>query len=150
MKKRTLVCFLIFTLCVLYTSIPTTVFGQEASLAEQVAAKYSETLQREDIQAVLPAVLEGLKAPNIQALLNPQTITLIVDNPGLLPQFAPDIDPKFVALLAEDEELKALLSDPIVQELLQDPAAIDELAGLLNVVEPPVVEPPVVEPPVSR
>ena len=148
MKKRTLVCFLIFTLCVLYTSIPTTVFGQEASLAEQVAAKYSETLQREDIQAVLPAVLEGLKAPDIQALLNPQTITLIVDNPGLLPQFAPDIDPKFVALLAEDEELKALLSDPIVQELLQDPAAIDELAGLLNVVEPPVVEPPVVEPPV--
>ncbi len=148
MKKRTLVCFLIFTLCVLYTSIPTTVFGQEVSLAEQVAAKYSETLQREDIQAVLPAVLEGLKAPNIQALLNPQTITLIVDNPGLLPQFAPDIDPKFVALLAEDEELQALLSDPIVQELLQDPAAIDELAGLLNVVEPPVVEPPVVEPPV--
>ena len=93
-------------------------------------------------------VLEGLKAPNIQALLNPQTITLIVDNPGLLPQFAPDIDPKFVALLEEDAELKALLSDPIVQELLQDPAAIDELAGLLSVVEPPVVEPPVVELPV--
>ena len=71
MKKRTLVCFLIFTLCVLYTSIPTTVFGQEVSLAEQVAAKYSETLQREDIQAVLPAVLEGLKAPNIQAQVPP-------------------------------------------------------------------------------
>ena len=146
MKKRTLVCFLIFTLCVLYTSIPNTVFGQEASLAEQVAAKYSETLQREDIQAVLPAVLEGLKAPNIQALLNPQTITLIVDNPGLLPQFAPDIDPKFVTLLEEDAELQALLSDPIVQELLQDPAAIDELAGLLNVVAPEPTPEPTPEP----
>ena len=148
MKKRTLVCFLIFTLCVLYTSIPTTVFGQEVSLAEKVFDRHSETLQREDIQAVLPQVLEGLKAPNIQAILNPQTITLIVDNPGLLPQFAPDIDPKFATLLGEDEELQALLRDPIVQELLQDPAAIDELAGLLSVVEPPVVEPPVVEPPV--
>ena len=136
MKKRTLVCFLIFTLCVLYTSIPTTVFGQEVSLAEQVAAKYSETLQREDIQAVLPAVLEGLKAPDIQALLNPQTITLIVDNPGLLPQFAPDIDPKFVTLLKEDVELQALLRDPIVQELLQDPVEIDKLAGLLDVSAP--------------
>ena len=88
MKKRTLVCFLIFTLCVLYTSIPNTVFGQEASLAEQVAAKYSETLQREDIQAVLPAVLEGLKADQTFKPFWVQTPaligTLIVDNPGLL------------------------------------------------------------------
>ena len=149
MKKRTLVCFLIFTLCVLYTSIPNTVFGQEASLAEQVATKYSETLQREDIQAVLPAVLEGLKDPEIQPLLNPATIGLVVDNPDLLTQFVPDIDPAFVTLLKEDAELQALLTDPQVQELLQDPAAIDELGVLLNVgAEPPVVEPPVVEPPV--
>ena len=136
MKKRTLVCFLIFTLCVLYTSIPNTVFGQEASLAQQVFDKHGETLQREDIQAVLPQVLEGLKAPNIQALLNPQTIGLVVANPDLLPQFAPDIDPQFVTLLKEDAELQALLNDPQVQELLQDPAAIDELAGLLNVGAP--------------
>ena len=153
MKKRTLVCFLIFTLCVLYTSIPSTVFGQDASLAEQVAAKYSETLQREDIQAVLPAVLEGLKAPNIQDLLNPATIGLVVDSPDLLTQFVPDIDPKFVTLLKTDAELQELLRDPQVQELLQDPAAIDELAGLLNVsapVDPPVdPTPPVVEPPVD-
>ena len=66
MKKRTLVCFLIFTLCVLYTSIPTTVFGQEVSLAEQVFDRHSETLQREDIQAVLPQVLNALKDPAFQ------------------------------------------------------------------------------------
>ena len=39
MKKRTsLVCFLIFTLCVFYTAIPNTVFGQEegVALAEKV------------------------------------------------------------------------------------------------------------------
>ena len=53
MKKRTLVCFLIFTLCVFYTAIPNTVFGQEedASLAEQVLEKYGETLQREDLRS---------------------------------------------------------------------------------------------------
>ena len=99
MKKRTLVCFLIFTLCVLYTSIPNTVFGQEDSLAVQVRDKYLDTLQREDIQAVLPQVLEGLKDPSIQPLLNPATIGLVVDNPDLLTQFVPDIDPRFVELL---------------------------------------------------
>ena len=152
MKKRTLVCFLIFTLCVFYASIPNTVFGQEVSLAEQVAAKYSELLQREDIQAVLPDVLVGLKAPAIQPLLNAQTIGLVVANPDLLAQFVPDIDPQFVTLLKEDAELQALLLDPQVQELLQDPAAIDELAGLLGVgTEPPVVEPPVdTTPPVEE
>ena len=146
MKKRTLVCFLIFTLCVLYTSIPNTVFGQEASLAEQVAAEHSETLQREDILGVLPNVLVGLKAPNIQAVLNPTTINLVVDNPDVLLTFEPDTPPEFIELLKTDEELQALLRDPIVQELLQNPAAIDELAGLLNVgAEPP--EEPMIEPP---
>ena len=149
MKKRTLVCFLIFTLCVFYTSIPNTVFGQEeeASLAEQVFEKYGELLQREDIQAVLPQVLEGLKDPEIQPLLNPATIGLVVDNPDLLIQFVPDIDPAFVTLLKEDAELQALLSDPLVHALLQDPAAIDELAGLLAVEPtPPEPEPTPPEP----
>ena len=64
MKKRTLVCFLIFTLCVFYTSIPNTVLGQaEPSLAQQVFEKYSETLQDDDIQAVLPNVLKALSDP---------------------------------------------------------------------------------------
>ena len=151
MKKRTLVCFLIFTVCVLYTSIPNTVFGQEVSLAQQVAAKYSELLQREDIQAVLPDVLEGLKSDQIQGILsgNPALIGTVVAAPDLLLNFAPDTDPKFIELLKTDEALKAMLNDPQVQSLLADVEAIDELAGLLNVgVEPPVVEPPVVEPPV--
>ena len=145
MKKRTFVCFLIFTLCVFHSSLPGTAFAQDASLAEQVLEKYSETLQREDIQEILPAVLEGLKAPNIQALLNPGTITLVVNQPDLLTQFVPDIDPKFVTLLKTDAELKTMLQDAQVQELLTEPVAIDELATALNVAEPPAVGP--VEPP---
>ncbi len=151
MKKRTLVCFLIFTLCVFHSSILDTAFGQaqEISPAQQVFEKYGATLMRADIQEVLPAVLQGLKSPDIQPLLNPETITLVVANPdALLKQFIPDIDDRFITLLKEDAELKAMLNDPLVHTLLQDPAAIDELTQILQVgvVVPPVVEPPVVPP----
>ena len=148
MKKRTLVCFLIFTLCVLYTSIPNTVFGQEVSLAEQVAAKYSETLQREDIQAVLPDVLEGLKSDQIQGILsaNPAIIGAVVAAPDLLLNFAPDTNPQFIELLKTDAELIAMLSDPLVQSLLADVKAIDELAGTLNVRAPEPKPEPIPEP----
>ena len=51
MKKRTLVCFLIFTLCIFHSSIPGTVFGQDrgsnsrTELAQQVFDTNKETLQ---------------------------------------------------------------------------------------------------------
>ena len=138
MKKRTLVCFLIFTLCVFYSSIPDTVFGQDADptpeeLAQQVYDKYNETLNRDDIKAVLPQALEGLKDPEVQGLLSPFAINIVVDNPSALATFGIDLDPQFIKLLEEDEALKTMLRDPIVQSLLQNPAAIDALAGLLDV-----------------
>ena len=105
----------------------------EASLASQVFDKHGTTLQRENIRSVLPTVLEGLKDPNTQSLLNSSTINLVVSNPNLLRRFVPDIDPKFVTLLKKDAALKAMLRDPLVQRLLQSPAAIDELAGLLRI-----------------
>ena len=119
-------------------TIPHNVLNTKNSLARQVFNRYRGTLQREDIHPILPSVLEGLKAPNTQALLTPQTITLVVDNPDLLPQFVPDIDPKFVPLLKRDASLKAMLRDPLMQTLLQDPVAIDEIAGFLNISEPVV------------
>ncbi|MCY3743305.1 MAG: hypothetical protein OXH00_20010, partial [Candidatus Poribacteria bacterium] len=153
MKKRTsLVCFLIFTLCVFYTAIPNAVFGQEeeASLAEQVQAEYSDLLQREDIQAVLPQVLEGLKSDQIQDILsaNPAIIDTVVATPSILLTVAPDIDPQFITLLEEDEDLQALLSDPLVQSVLADVDAIDELAMLLvaGPTEPEPTEPEPTEP----
>ena len=151
MKKRTFVCFLIFTLCVFHSSLPGTVFGQDASLAEQVLEKYSAILEREDIQEILPDVLEGLKDTEIQNILNPGTITLVVNQPDLLAQYVPGIDPEFVTLLKTDAELKTMLQDAQVQALLQDTAAIAELATALNVVEPPLgVTPPVEMPPVAE
>ena len=140
MKKRTFVYLLIFTLCVFHNSLQSPVFGQGASLAERVLEKYSHILQREDIQAVLPDVLEGLKAPNIQALLNPAVIAAAVANPDLLA--VAGVEQRFIDLLKTDAELLAMLSDAQVQALLQDTAAIDEFAAALRIVEPPVVQPP--------
>ena len=130
MNKRTVLCSLVFAVCVFYSS---PAFAQGVPLAQQVFRKHNRTLQRADVQEVLPQILEGLKAPDTQARLNPQTINAVVNNPDLLPIFIPDIEPRFVALLKRDQELKNFLRDPLVQRLLQSPAAIDALAGLLNV-----------------
>ena len=139
MKKRTFVCFLIFIVCVFHSSLPGTVFGQNASLAQRVLGKYSHILQREDIQAVLPDALEGLKAPDIQELLNPTVITAAVANPDLLGLVG--VEQRFINLLKTDAELRAMLGDAQVQALLQDTAAIDELAAALRVADSPVARP---------
>lgn len=83
MKKQVCVC--IFIACVFCISIPNTVLGQGIPLAQRVFQKHRQTLQRADIQEILPQVLEGLKAPDTQARLNPQTINAVVNNPDLLP-----------------------------------------------------------------
>lgn len=108
---------------------------QTPSLAEKVFEKYQTFLQREDIKALLPVVLVEIKRPENQALLIPETINLVVDNPNLLKTFAPDIDDEFITLLKEDEEIKTFLRDPDVQSLLQDIDAIDELTELLRLAE---------------
>ena len=52
----------------------------------------------------------------------------------------PQIDDEFIRLLKEDAGVKAFISAPDVQLLLQDPAAIDELVALLNIKFPVVVK----------
>ena len=133
MNKRTILCSLVFTVCIFYGLMPNPALGQGVSLAQQVLRKHNRTLQRADVREVLPQILEGLKAPDTQALLNPRTINAVVNNPDLLSIFIPKIEPRFVALLKRDQTLKNFLRDPLVQRLLQSPAAIDELARLLGV-----------------
>ena len=133
MNKRMVLCSLVFAVCVFCGSVPLRASAQGILLAQQVFRKHNRTLQRADVQEVLPQVLEGLKAPDTQALLNPQTINLVINDPDLLPIFIPEIEPRFVALLKRDQELKNFLRDPPVQRLLQSPAAIDALSDLLGV-----------------
>lgn len=105
---------------------------KQLSLARQVYEKHKDFFQRKDIRELLPGVLAGLKSPDIQDLLIPATIELVVEDPDLLKRFVPEIDDEFITLLKEDAEVKVVISDPDVQLLLQDPAAIDELATLLS------------------
>lgn len=121
-------------------AIAVTAYSQEASLAEKVFEKHQTLLLREDIQVLLPTILEEIKKPENQKLLMPATINLVVDNPDLLKQFVPDIDDEFITLLKEDEEIQTFLRDADVQALLQNPAAIDELAALIEISQLPLVE----------
>ncbi len=109
------------------------------SLAEKIHERYLDLFMREDIQAQLPILLIELKDPEIQKLLIPETIQLVIDKPDILKTFLPDIDDEIIRLLKEDSEIIAFISDPDVQLLLQDPDAIDELAMLLSVPVPVVV-----------
>ena len=147
MKKRTsLVCFLIFTLCVFYTAIPNTVFGQEeeASLAQQVFEKYQATLEDPEVQSLLPDVLGALSDP--ATLENPliaqlggfdAAVDLLLGNPALITQVVPDASPEVIALLGT-EPIQTMFKDPDVRTLMQDADAVKELAALLA---PPSTEP---------
>ena len=122
------------------TTVPETDEGpaQGTALAKQVFDKHGKILRRRDVKEVLPNVLTTLKEPDIQALLNPATINLVIADPDILKTMVPTISDKFITLMKTDAAIKALLSDAQVQTLLQMPAAIDELSKLLGIsVAPP-------------
>jgi methionine-rich copper-binding protein CopC len=143
MKKRTsLVCFLIFTLCIFYTAIPNTVFGQEedVSLAQKVYDRYKETLLREDVQSLLPDVLTALSDP--ATLENPliaqlggfdAAVDLLLNSPVLIRQVVPTASDEVVALIGT-EPIQIMFKDPDVRTLMQDAEAVKELAALLEAV----------------
>lgn len=119
----------IFGLC--FLSVSNTA-AQELSLAEKVFEKYSAFFQRENIQEILPTVLEEIKKPENRKFISPTTIDQVVDNPDQLKLYIPTIDDEFITLLKKDQEVQAFLSDTDVQTLLQDVAAIEELETLLS------------------
>ena len=119
--------------------LETLLLESHLSLAEKIHEKYIDLFMRQDIQAQLPNLLIELKKPEIQELLNPTTIQLVIDNPDILKSFLPEIEDEFIRLLKEDAEIIAFINDTDVQLLLQDSKAIDELAMLLSIPVPVVV-----------
>ncbi len=119
--------------------LTTLISESQLSLAEKVHKRYLDLFMREDIQEQLPILFIELKKPDIQELLTPATIKLVIDDPTILKILLPDIDNEFIRLLKEDAEIIAFINDPDVQLLLQDPKAIDELAMLLSIPVPVVV-----------
>ena len=131
-SKRLLSIFII-GICVIFTMKTA---AQMRSLAEQVFQKHQTVLLSEDVQAVLPEALVEFKKPEHQELLTPTLIEAVLEHPDLLKIIVPEISDEFITLLKqEDSDLRILVSDPDVQTLLQMPAAIDELADLLEVAQ---------------
>ena len=135
-KSRRLACLLIF----FSGSMLSSVFGQGASLAQTVFERYHDTLTREDIQEVLPAILNTLKDPAFES--DPlivelggldAALDLVLGNPDLLLEFLPDTDPYYITLLKTDNRIREFFKDPDVRTLMKDPDAVEELAGLLGI-----------------
>ena len=147
MKKRTLVCFLIFILCVLQSSIPGTVFGQEEELtpeqlAEKVFEAHKDTLVIDAVNTLLPEVFEELvkavkKAEDSGEELDiPATIqlALIALNAGLddtVKETAAaqgiELTDAHIALLKR-QDVQALLNDELTKKMLGLNAADLEVA----------------------
>lgn len=130
-NKRYTILLILSCLALSVYSVPILI-AQTPTLAEKVFEKYQSLLLREDFQELIPIVLEEIKKPENQALLNPVTINLVVDDPDLLKDFIDNVDDKFILLLKDDQAIKTFLRDPDVQDLLQDPDAIDELNQLIQ------------------
>ncbi|MDE0425577.1 MAG: C39 family peptidase [Candidatus Poribacteria bacterium] len=107
-------------------------YGNPNALARKVYEEHTKTLTRADILEVLPEVLEALKAPKVQPLLNDRSIKLIANNPDLLKTFLPDVDNAFIRLLKTDAQIKKLIRDANFQKVLQDPVAIDALVARMT------------------
>ena len=155
MKKRTLVCFLIFTLCVLHISIPDTVFGQEEgkALAQQVFDEHNQILRRANVKQFLPEIFEGLKGDLPLGLTIPGIIDLAIGSLETDPTGATlkataavaglTLTDDHIALIA-DSDVQAMLEDDTTQSLLsltgvELSAGLDELLRLINEAE--VIEP---------
>ncbi len=149
MKKRTLVCFLIFILCVFYSSIPGTVFGQDADptpeeLAQRVYKndEYKATLLRVDLQDLVVQVLVALSDPSTLADAQPiidavfegdfgGALDAILDSPGLITTVVPTATDETIALLRNDEEIRNVLENDDVRTLMQNADAVKALLRLL-------------------
>ena len=134
MKKRTFVCFFIFTISVFHFSIPNVVFGE--LLADRVFEKYKNTLTRPDIQPLIPTVLRAFKGTEIQDTLHQRDIMLILSNPFALINYDSRIDPQFIGLLGIDNDLRTFFADDQFYNVLDDPREIDGLVRLIEDAEP--------------
>ena len=130
MKTHKFTWFLILVLCVFYSSVPRTVFAQGEPLAQQVFNTYRATLQRADIKALLPGALRHLRDPDIRNLLTDTNIDLVLANPDQLATFFSDfdIDESLITLLTDDADVRTMLGDQNVKNLLRDIVAIEALA----------------------
>lgn len=100
--------------------------------AQQVFSRYRELLKRADMLKAFPPILLALKSPEFEDFGTELPLTLAV--PLLLAKVSGriDADSVFINLLQTDADVRAMIGDPQVQQVLRDPAAIDELLGAIG------------------
>lgn len=105
----------------------------ELTLAERVAETHAVLFERKDMRELLPTILATLRKPDFQDQITPELLKSVETNPDTLKTILPNIDERFITLLKNDMDVMTFYSDPMLQLLLQDPEAIDELATILNI-----------------
>ena len=100
------------------------------TLATQMFDRYGQTFRQPRIQGVLPNILDWLKVPENRALLTPELIEIMVDNPELLRTFG--VDAEFVNYVKDTPEIRYFFKDPDFQTLIQDEAALSEFTMLIQ------------------
>lgn len=100
------------------------------TLATEMFDRYGQTFQQPKIQSVLPNIFGWLEMPENRALLTPERIEIIVDNPELLRAFG--VDAESVNYIKDTPEIKDFFRDPDFQTLIQDEAALSEFTVLVQ------------------
>ena len=101
--------------------------------------RYRNTFQHPDVHEHFPDVLRAFKNPEVQNVLNSVVIHYFVRDPEYIRAFSPDVDASLITLLATDNGFRRLFEDEEFQGVLQEPAGIGELVGLIEAQSPPRV-----------
>ncbi len=100
------------------------------TLATQMFDRYKQTFQQPRVQRVLPNILAWLETSENRALLTPERIEIMVDNPQLLRTFG--VDAESVNYIKDTPEIRNFFRDPDFQTLIQDEAAFSEFTMLIQ------------------
>ena len=117
---------------------------------ERVFNKYRETFLRPDVHQLFPDVLRAFQSPEIQEVLSPAMLRVLLQNPRFIQSLVPDVDDSIIVLLAIDEEFRALFRDEDFHAVLMDLSEIDKLIALIEGLTPNPIDidcPPLLEPP---
>ena len=117
------------------TTLPTSnnplpIIYPRITLATQMFDRYRQTFQEPKIQRALPNILSWLETPENRALLTPERIEIMVNNPELLRTFG--IDAEFVNYLKDTPEIRNFFRDPDFQTLIRDETARSEFTMLVQ------------------
>ena len=100
------------------------------TLATQMFDRYGQTFQQPEIQNVLPNILRWLEGPENRAILTPEFVEIMVNNPELLRAFS--VDAESINYIKDTPEIRDFFRDPDFQTLIQDEAALSEFVMLVQ------------------